>query len=141
MINYDVIRQWEKIPSTHDIVEPIMEFGIYKDGLLYDNKKNKLFYFYYDKNRIKEIKFTENNFEDFEMSEITENLDKEGFAKIVNQSKKYIHDGDIFQVVLSRRFGFQASGDYLKVYKILRKLNPSPYMYHMKMNEKTNYWF
>ena len=59
------------------------------------------------------------------------------FTKIVNDAKKYIHDGDIFQVVLSRRFNFDASGDYLKVYKILRSMNPSPYLYHMKMDEKT----
>ena len=136
MINYDAIGQWEKIPNTHKIVEPIMEFGVYKDGLLYDNKQNKLFYFYYDENRIKQIKFSENNFKNFEMSKISENLNLEKFSKIVNQAKKYIHDGDIFQVVLSRRFNFQAKGDHLKVYKILRKLNPSPYMYHMKMNEK-----
>ena len=59
------------------------------------------------------------------------------FAKIVQKAKKYIHDGDIFQVVLSRKFSFEASGDYLKVYQKLRSLNPSPYLYHLKMNKKT----
>lgn len=64
-------------------------------------------------------------------------MDKSKFIKIVDQAKKYIHDGDIFQVVLSRRFNFEANGDYLKVYKILRSMNPSPYLYHMKMNDRT----
>jgi len=137
IINYDAIRQWEKIPCAHEISEPLMEFGIYKDGLLFDNKQKKLFYFYFDENRIKQFKISENNFEDFELSQITENLDQEKFSEIVNRAKKFIYDGDIFQVVLSRRFNFQANGDYLKVYKFLRQLNPSPYLYHMKMDQKT----
>ncbi len=52
------------------------------------------------------------------------------------KQKNNIYDGDIFQVVLSRKFSFRANGDYLKVYQKLRSLNPSPYLYHMKMNEK-----
>ena len=56
---------------------------------------------------------------------------------MVNKAKKYIHDGDIFQVVLSRKFAFESSGDDLTLYKTLRKLNPSPYMYHLKQNKKT----
>ena len=56
---------------------------------------------------------------------------------MVESAKKYIYDGDIFQVVLSRRFNFDAKGDLLRVYKALRQINPSPYMYHMKMGEKT----
>ena len=59
------------------------------------------------------------------------------FTDIVNKAKKYIYDGDVFQVVLARRFSFDANGDYLKVYQKLRSLNPSPYLYHLKMNEKT----
>ena len=57
--------------------------------------------------------------------------------RIVNQAKKYVHSGDVFQVVLSRRFSFEAKGDYLKVYEKLRTLNPSPYMFHVKMDDKT----
>ena len=64
-------------------------------------------------------------------------MDEDEFSKIVQKAKKYIHDGDIFQVVLSRKFSFEANGDYLKVYQKLRSLNPSPYLYHLKMNKKT----
>ena len=137
IVNYDAIRLWEKVPQSHEIENPLMEFGIYEDGILFDNKQNKSFYFYYDKNRIKEIKLSENDFGKFEISNFTSNLDEADFEKIVNQAKKYIHDGDIFQVVLSRRFSFDAKGDFLKVYKKLRGLNPSPYLYHMKMDNRT----
>ena len=137
IINYDSIRLWEDIPKHHDISEPIMEFGIYNDGILFDNKKRKSLYFYYDKNRVDEIKSSESKFEEFTISKITDNLNEEKFSEIVNKAKKYIYDGDIFQVVLSRKFSFEADGDYLKVYQKLRSLNPSPYLYHLKMNEKT----
>ncbi len=137
VVNYDAIRLWEKVPQSHEIENTLMEFGIYEDGILFDNKQNKSFYFYYDKNRIKEIKLSENDFGKFEISNFTSNLDQANFEKMVNQAKKYIHDGDIFQVVLSRRFSFDAKGDFLKVYKKLRGLNPSPYLYHIKMDSKT----
>ncbi len=64
-------------------------------------------------------------------------MNKNKFSSIVNQAKKYIHDGDIFQVVLSRKFAFDVNGDNLTLYKTLRNLNPSPYMYHLKQNNKT----
>ena len=46
VINYDTIRLWEKLPKNHSITEPIMEFGIYNDGILFDNKKKQSLYFY-----------------------------------------------------------------------------------------------
>jgi len=63
-------------------------------------------------------------------------MDKEKFSNIVNKAKQYIHDGDVFQVVLSRKFAFDSNGDNLTLYKTLRNLNPSPYMYHLKQNDK-----
>ena len=137
IINYDAVTLWEKVPQSHPVDTPLMEFGIYEDGILYDTKQKKSFYFYYDENRIDQIKLSENKFEKFYVSEISVDMNEAKFTKIVNDAKKYIYDGDIFQVVLSRRFNFDASGDYLKVYKILRSMNPSPYLYHMKMGEKT----
>ena len=136
VINYDAIRLWEKLPKNHSITEPIMEFGIYNDGILFDNKQKKSLYFYYEENRVDEIKTSEPIFEDFKMSKISTNLDKDKFSKIVEKAKKYIYDGDIFQVVLSRKFSFEGHGDYLKVYEKLRSLNPSPYLYHLKMGKK-----
>jgi len=137
IINYDAIRLWEKIPKNHSITEPIMEFGIYNDGILFDNKQKKSLYFYYEENRVDEIKTSEPVFDNFKMSKISTNLDKDKFSEIVEKAKKYIYDGDIFQVVLSRKFSFEGNGDYLKVYEKLRSLNPSPYLYHLKMGKKT----
>lgn len=138
VINYDAIRLWEEIPESHPgNAEPLMEFGIYDDGILYDNKEKKSFYFYYDQNRIRSFKQEDPGIGKFSMSEIRENVDRKHFEDMVDRAKKYIHDGDIFQVVLSRKFSFEADGDFLKVYKHLRQINPSPYLYHMKMDGRT----
>ena len=137
VVNYDAIRLIEEIPESNTAPQPLMEFGIYDDGILYDNLQKKLFYFYYDENRFEKLKISNDVFEDFQASDITPNMDKEEFSKIVNKAKKYIHEGDIFQVVLSRKFSFNVSGDNLKLYKTLRSLNPSPYMYHLKQGTKT----
>lgn len=136
IINYDAIKLYEKIPIKNNQA-PLMEFGIYQDGILYDNKTKKLLYFYYDKNRIHDIKLSEPDFGKLEISDISVNMDEKKFSEIVSKAKKYIHDGDIFQVVLSRRFNFRIKGGHLRIYKELRSLNPSPYLYHMKFGQKT----
>jgi len=137
VVNYDSIRLVENISEENNLVQPIMEFGIYDDGLLYDNVDKKLFYFYHDENRFDKLIMSNDSFDEFHSSEVIPNMDKEKFSNIVNKAKQYIHDGDIFQVVLSRKFEFETSGDNLTLYKTLRKLNPSPYMYHLKQDSKT----
>ena len=137
IVNYDAIRLVENIPDSHNSEQPLMEFGIYDDGILYDNIHKKLFYFYHDKNRFEKIKMTDDKFEKFHVSESVPNMNEEEFSEIVNKAKKYIHDGDIFQVVLSRKFAFNTEGDNMTLYKTLRNLNPSPYMYHLKQGKKT----
>jgi len=137
VVNYDAISLVEDIPNSTNSAEPLMEFGIYDDGILYDNLHKKLFYFYHDENRFDKLQIGEGKFDDFHSSEITANMDEGQFSKIVDKAKKYIHDGDIFQVVLSRKFAFKTHGDNLTLYKTLRKLNPSPYMYHLKQDSKT----
>ena len=137
VVNYDSIRLVEDISEENILSQPIMEFGIYDDGLLYDNVEKKLFYFYHDVNRFDELIVSDDSFDEFNSSEVIPNMDKEKFSSIINKAKQYIHDGDIFQVVLSRKFAFDTSGDNLTLYKTLRKLNPSPYMYHLKQDSKT----
>ena len=136
VVNYDAIRLVENIKDSHNSPQPLMEFGIYDDGILYDNIHKKLFYFYHDENRFDKLKIGDDKFGDFNSSEVIPNMDKEQYSEIVNKAKKYIYDGDVFQVVLSRKFAFDASGDHLTLYKTLRKLNPSPYMYHLKQDKK-----
>ena len=137
VVNYDSIKLIENISNKLNIEQPIMEFGIYDDGLLYDNVEKKLYYFYHDVNRFDKLIVSDDAFEEFHSGDVIPNMNKEKFSNIVNKAKKYIHDGDIFQVVLSRKFEFESNGDNLTLYKTLRKLNPSPYMYHLKQDSKT----
>ena len=138
VVNYDSIRLVEDIEDSHNSPQPLMEFGIYDDGILYDNIHKKLFYFYHAENRFDRLKISDDDvFDDFHSSEVTPNMNEAEFSEIVNKAKKYIHDGDIFQAVLSRKFAFDVHGDNLTLYKTLRELNPSPYMYHLKQDEKT----
>jgi len=137
VVNYDAIRLVEDIPDTHDSIQPLMEFGIYDDGILYDNLHKKLFYFYNNENKFDKLKMDNYTFGEFHSSDVIPNMDEIEYSNIVNKAKKLIHDGDIFQVVLSRKFAFDVTGDNLTLYKTLRKLNPSPYMYHLKQGEKT----
>ena len=51
------------------------------------------------------------------------------YADAIEKSKKYIRDGDVFQVVVSQRFDHEITAHPLDVYRVLRTLNPSPYMY------------
>ena len=137
VVNYDAIRLVENISDTHNSPQPLMEFGIYDDGIMYDKIHEKLFYFYHDENRFDKLVIGKDSFGEFHSSEVTPNMDEKKYSEIVNKAKKYIHDGDIFQVVLSRKFAFDTDGDDLTLYKTLRKLNPSPYMYHLKQGTKT----
>lgn len=136
IINYDAVKMYERIDIPDDD-KPLMEFGVYRDGILYDNKSKKTLYFYYEHDRSGQIKMTEREFGNITLSKTSANMDEVQFADIVNKAKQYIHAGDVFQVVLSRRFRFSASGDMLRIYKELRTLNPSPYLYHMKFGHKT----
>ena len=137
-IDYEAVKQFESgMKFKMHLDKPIMEFGIYNDGILYDNKKKQFFYFFYDEDRRDKIMKTDGEFGKFEVSEIMPNLNKDEFEKIVTKAKEYVHSGDVFQVVLSRKFSFEGKGDYLKVYEKLRRLNPSPYMFHLKMDDST----
>jgi len=68
---------------------------------------------------------------DFKITgEETSNIPGEDYKKNIATAKKHIQRGDIFQVVLSRRFAQQYSGDAFNVYRSLRTVNPSPYLYY-----------
>ncbi|MCK8825894.1 anthranilate synthase component I [Fuchsiella alkaliacetigena] len=62
---------------------------------------------------------------------VQSNLTKTEFMEMVEQSKEYIKAGDIFQVVLSQRLQLQSKADSFAVYRTLRRINPSPYMYYL----------
>ncbi len=68
--------------------------------------------------------------------------EKADFVAAVERSKEYIREGDIFQVVISQRFEQEATAHPIDVYRVLRSLNPSPYMYllHLEDPEGESYW-
>lgn len=59
------------------------------------------------------------------------NFTKPGFEAIVKKAQKYIHKGDIFQVVLSQAFSTDIKTDAFHIYRSLRSVNPSPYMFYI----------
>ena len=61
--------------------------------------------------------------------------DKTDFKELVKKAKKNIYDGDVFQLVLSKRFAAEFEGDLINVYRALRMLNPSPYMFYLRCND------
>lgn len=60
---------------------------------------------------------------------------EEQYCKMVEKGKNYIKEGDIFQVVLSNRLEAEMEGSLLEVYRILRRTNPSPYMFYFSGSE------
>ena len=66
-------------------------------------------------------------------AEVRSNYTRERFEEQVRTAKEYIAAGDIYQVVLSQRFEAQVDVDPFTVYRALRHVNPSPYMYFIRM--------
>jgi anthranilate synthase component 1 len=142
-ISYDAIRFWESLPVDKRKGKntfPMMEFGIYTDGILYNHMENRAYYFYLGKSRLKEIECLLSKppakSPPFTHTAPRRNMTKEHFAGMVRKAKKYVYDGDTFQVVLAKNIKFGVSGDMLRFYEALREVNPSPYMYFMKMGKR-----
>ncbi len=68
---------------------------------------------------------------------LTPNMSQDDYESIVKRAKEYIAAGDIYQVVLSRRFEAEVSVDAFTVYRALRHVNPSPYMFFIRMGERS----
>lgn len=66
---------------------------------------------------------------------VTSNTSKEAYMDIVARCREYIVAGDIFQVVPSQRFAMDVSVDALAIYRALRTVNPSPYMFHVDLKD------
>ncbi len=66
-----------------------------------------------------------------EAEKLSSNLAQDQFHKMVQTAKNYIYEGDIFQVVLSQRFEVPFDGDSFTLYRALRMVNPSPYLFYL----------
>ncbi|MDP9736654.1 anthranilate synthase component I [Curtobacterium sp. 260] len=78
--------------------------------------------------------------EAFEIAEPTprHRTSPEDYMAAVERSKDFIRDGDVFQVVVSQRFDHDVTADPLDVYRVLRTLNPSPYMYFLALADSAD---
>ncbi|MFM8326288.1 MAG: chorismate-binding protein, partial [Pirellulaceae bacterium] len=67
----------------------------------------------------------------------TSNFSREDFEKAVLKCREYIQAGDIFQVVLSQRFEIPCASEPIEIYRSLRVINPSPFMFLLRTPECT----
>lgn len=73
--------------------------------------------------------------EDVSFRNVRSNYEKDMFLEHVEKIKDYIRAGDVFQAVLSQRFEVDISVTGLELYRVLRMINPSPYLFYLKINE------
>ncbi|MDZ7693253.1 MAG: anthranilate synthase component I [Balneolaceae bacterium] len=72
---------------------------------------------------------------DIHPERLKSNMEKSKFEQMVETAKEYIYEGDIFQVVLSQRFDTDFQGDRFMLYRALRMVNPSPYLFYLDFND------
>jgi anthranilate synthase component 1 len=140
-ISYDAVRYWEKLPqkARDDLNFPDAQLGFFDDGIVFDHRQKRAFYYYSGDNRLAEVETLLKQPSDSETlahSEPKVNVTKERFEKAVEKAKEYIVSGDIFQVVLSKRYEFRVKDDLMAFYRSLREINPSPYMYFFKAGDR-----
>ncbi len=71
------------------------------------------------------------------LPEVESSMPHRRYQDAVAAAKEYVRTGDVFQVVLSQRFGFDLDADPFDLYRVLRQVNPSPYMYYLSYPELT----
>jgi anthranilate synthase component 1 len=155
-MSYDIVRFIEDIPDKNpdDLKLPDMQFMLTDTILAFDHIKHKILIISNAhvkgdpkkayKEAVKKIETLEKKLRkplknsEFEIPpagkkelKVKSNLKEEEFIKIVEKAKQYIVAGDIIQVVLSQRFSTNFSAKEFNAYRILRTINPSPYMYYL----------
>jgi len=140
-ISYDTIRYWERLPqkASDDLNFPDAQLGVFDDGIVFDHRQRKAFYYYLSDNRFSEIESLARKPCSQGSSVCTNpkmNVTKACFEKAVKKVKDYIASGDVFQVVLSKRYEFSVKSNLIGFYRALREINPSPYMYFLKTGDR-----
>lgn len=92
-------------------------------------KINRLITIISEESDLERIPSIDKNSKEFSTDIFKSNTEKSRFLEIIEKAKEHILEGDIFQVVLSQRFFIEQSIDPLSAYRLLRSLNPSPYLY------------
>ncbi|AGB40384.1 anthranilate synthase component I [Halobacteroides halobius DSM 5150] len=156
-LGYDVIKYFEDIPqkTTDDLKLPEMLFVVSDTVLVFDHlhhnlkivanvKVGKQPQVDYKKAQEKIDKivaklqqplteYSQQTNHTSQELEYTSNFTKEEFINSVQDAKDYITTGDIFQIVLSQRLEMPITTDSFAIYRQLRRLNPSPYMYYLNL--------
>ncbi|MDC0380238.1 anthranilate synthase component I family protein [Flavobacteriaceae bacterium] len=139
--SYDAIKYFETIDidSKENSVEiPEIQYAVYQNIIAINHFKNEAYIFshcYEKESNIDELHhiITMDRFAlyDFEtINKIDSNLTDEEFEKHVEIAKTHCQRGDVFQLVLSRKFQQDFKGDDFNVYRALRSINPSPYLFY-----------
>ncbi len=155
--SYDTVREVEKLTSTplEDVVLPEAIWAFYDEIIAFDHVKNQLVLMKtvfiepetdlkktYDQalsaldkleETVQQVSKIRQGFH-LDTSTISSNLTKARFAEMVEKGKEYIYEGDIFQVVLSQRFEVSFKGDKFMLFRALRMVNPSPYLFYLEFN-------
>jgi anthranilate synthase component I len=155
--SYDSVRLSEAIPDKNPKTDPLDEvfFGFYDTIVAFDNREHKVLLLtavfldetpsleagYKDacsRLRVLEDKLSAPlgpaSLSIRKAGEITSNFSRGEYEAAVERCKEYIKAGDIFQVVLSQRFTVEIEARPFDIYRILRTINPSPYMYYLSLN-------
>jgi len=140
-IAYDAVRYFEdvEISTTKDSLQiPDVYYAVYQNIIAINHFKNEAYIFAHcfdtDSNideiyhLIKAKNFASYNFSS--NGEITSNLTDTEYKEHVTLAKKHCARGDVFQLVLSKKFTQGFKGDEFNVYRALRSINPSPYLFY-----------
>ncbi len=143
-LTYDAVQLFENIEFNSDKVVdsesiPLVHYQVFQNVLVFDHYHNQLYVFdhVYEnaapklENLINIIQHRDIAKYDFatngpEESEMTD----EDFKHLVEKGKEHCKRGDVFQIVLSRKFSQKYKGDDFNVYRQLRAINPSPYLFY-----------
>ncbi|MDI9310260.1 MAG: anthranilate synthase component I family protein [Limnohabitans sp.] len=138
---YDAVRYFEKTeitPKEGNLNLPDLQYSVYQNVIAINHFKNEAYLFCHNTTGIDNLAEIEQYIQSktfasytFEREgEIQSNLTDELFKQNVAQAKKHCGRGDVFQLVLSRRFSQKFKGDEFNVYRALRNINPSPYLFY-----------
>lgn len=141
---YESIEHFEDIKLTASAVEgrniPLMQYHVYRYLIVIDHFKNELFLLEHrlDKDspaNLEKIQYLiqNKNFPEYKFrqnGEESSNFTDQEFIDIVEEAKKHVYRGDVFQIVPSRAFSKPFLGDEFNVYRALRSINPSPYLFY-----------
>lgn len=136
-VSYEAARHFLPI-EIKSSKNPDFEFGLFLDGIIFDRIRNKCEYVTLGENRFDEIQNISkqsHEIDELKYKESNHHFSKKEYEEMVIEVKERINAGEIFQGVISNAREYELSGNKLSFYENLRKINPSPYMYHLKLGK------